>query len=259
MQGKPEIRPEEVNDFDMDSIMAAQAEEQLEKKVIAEIDRYRRMDEWSGSFQNVYSRAALHCQMRLMQAKILDSNPMQFLPYTRAGNYDPLRSDAFECLAELNLFTSPGLLKWFTFNMSTDTSSWLRHRLHDIFGRALAPLAFGQAPKNEVAVPGGGLVIEQESSTEVRQADLARRQTVPGAIEGLKKEMSGNQDLKESLWAACNSPYIGILELAEFNDLCRVLYDPITSVMVRLKYPRYWKVQHQGKVSAAKCVQGLQC
>lgn len=133
--------------------------------------------------------------------------------------------------------------------MSCDNSLWLRRRLHTAFGRALAPIAFfGMGPKEEPSTQADGLVIEQEGSTEVRQADLARRQTVTGALEALKTEVSGNVTLKESLWAACNSPSIGILELSEFVDLCKVLYDPVTSTMVSLKYPRYWKVQHLGRV-----------
>lgn len=146
----------------------------------------------------------------------------------------------------MDLFSSIELLRWFIFTMSSDSSAWLRRRLHNIFGRALAPVAFGRGPV-EPAPQNDGLIIEQESSTEVRQADLARRQTVPGAMEGLRKELSGDQILKESLWAACNSPCIGLLELSEFTDLCRILYEPIRSVPVALPYPRYWKVKHLGK------------
>ncbi|KKK17420.1 hypothetical protein ARAM_004788 [Aspergillus rambellii] len=247
MLGRVESRSDDLDDFDMDRVLETQAEEQLEKNAVAEIDRYRRMDEWSSSFQNVYSRAALHCQMQLMQAKISEVDVMQFLPYTRAGTYDLLRLDAFECLVELDVFKGPELLKWFIFTMSNDSSQWLRRQLHNLFGKALAPVAFGRASTHELSTEADGLIIEQESTTEVRQADLARRQTVTGALAALKTEISGDQAFKESLWAACNSPCIGILELSEFTDLCKVLYDPITSRPVSLKYPRYWGVKHLGK------------
>lgn len=249
MLGKVESRSADMDEFDMERMLEAQAEEELDKAAIAEIDRYRRMDEWSSSFQNVYSRAALHCQRQFMQAKILDLDIMQFLPYTRAGTYDLLRADAFEGLVELDMFRSPELLRWFLFTMSSDSSLWFRRRLHDLFGKALAPVAFGREPEKGASANMDSLIIEQESSTEIRQAELARKQTVTGAIEALKKEISGDQAFKECLWAACNSPGIGILELSEFADLCRILYDPITSVMVSLKYPRYWKAKHLGKVN----------
>ncbi|KAE8392251.1 hypothetical protein BDV23DRAFT_56310 [Aspergillus alliaceus] len=247
MLGKVESRSDELDDFDMERVLESQAEEKLEKDAIAEIDRYRRMDEWSSSYQNIYSRSALRCQIQLMQAKITELDIMQFLPYTRAGTYDLLRLEAFECLVETDIFQSPELLRWFIFTMSSDSSSWLRRRLHYLFGKALAPVAFGRESNTKAQASGDGLIIEQESSTEVRQADLARRQTVTGAIEALKVELKGDQVLKESLWAACNSPHIGILELSEFADLCRSLYEATTSVKVALKYPRYWQVKHLGK------------
>lgn len=249
MLGKSENRHEDLDNFDMERVLETQAEEQLGQDALAEIDRYRRMDEWSSSYQNVYSRAALRCQMQLMQANILEFDFMQFLPYTRAGTYDLLRLDAFECLVEMDLFSSPELLKWFVFTMSSDSSAGLRRQLHGLFGKALAPVAFGRGPVNEQPAQADGLIIEQESSTEVRQADLARRQTVPGAMQALRKEVAGDQTLKDSLWAACNAPSIGLLELSEFTDLCRVLYDPVTTVKVSLRYPRYWKVKHLGRVS----------
>lgn len=232
----------------MEAVLEAQAEEQLEKDAMAEIDRYRRMDEWSSSFQNVYSRAALHCQMQLMQAKITEADVMQFLPYTRVGTYDLLRLDAFECLVELDIFKFPELLRWYVFTMSNDPSIWFRWRLHALFGRALAPVAFGRRIVNEPSTEPDGLIIEQESSTEVRQADLARRQTVSGALAALKQEISNDSLVKECLWAACNSPITSVLELSEFVDLCRVIYDPITTKKVALKFPRYWGVKHLGRV-----------
>lgn len=248
MLGRVEARTDELNNFDMEALLELQAEEQLEKDAVAEIDRYRRMDEWSSSFQNLYSRAALYCQVQLMQAQIAEADVLQFLPYTRVGTYDLLRLDAFGCLVELDLFSSPELLRWFVFTMSNDSSVWLRWKLHGLFGKALAPVAFGRNVVKEPKAAADGLIIEQESSTEVRQADLARRQTVSGALAALKAELSGDQILKECLWAACCSPVISVLELSELTDLCRVIYDPITSKKVILKYPKYWGVKHLGKV-----------
>ena len=140
MLGKIETRQEDMDDFDMERVLQAQAEEQLEQDAVAEIDRYRRMDEWSSSYQNVYSRAALQCQTQLMKANILGFDFMQFLPYTRAGTYDLLRLDAFECLVEMDMFKSPELVKWFIFTMSTDSSAGLRRRLHVAVDQLMNPL-----------------------------------------------------------------------------------------------------------------------
>lgn len=246
MLGRSEPRPDdELDHFDMERVLEVQAEEQLEKDAVAEIDRYRRMDEWSSSFQNLYSRAALQCQMEMMQAKIQPLDPMRFIPYTRSGTYDLLRLQAFECLVELDVSKGSELLRWLIFTMSSDSSALIRRRCQALLGQALAQIAFGR-PQEEETNQAGGLIIEQESSTEVRQADLARRQTVPGAIEALKQEVFGDTSFKEYLWAACNSASIGLLELSQLLDICRILFDPRTSRVARLKYPRFWKVEHLG-------------
>lgn len=246
MLGRNEPRPdEELTHFDMERVLESQAEEQLEKDTIAEFDRYRRMDEWSSSFQNLYARAALHCQMQLMQASMQDLDLMLFIPYTRAGTYDLLRLQAFECLVELDISQSPELLRWLIYTMTSDSSAYVRHHSQRLFGRALAQIAFGR-PQQTEPTQTDGLIIEQESSTEVRQADIARRQTIPGAIEALKREIGGDASWRDYMWSACNAMSIGVLELAELVDICRVLFDPVTSKIARLRYPRYWKVQNMG-------------
>lgn len=244
--GRNESRPDdELTHFDMERVLQSQAEEELEKDAVAEFDRYRRMDEWSGSFQNLYSRAALHSQVQMMQAKIQNMDLMQFIPYTRSGTYDLLRLQAFECLVDLDISQQPELMRWLTFTMTSDSSAYVRHHCQRLFGRALAQIAFGH-PQQSENTQVGGLIIEQESSTEVRQADLARRQTVPGAIEALKRDVSSDTSLKEQLWAACNAHSIGVVEIAEICDLCHVMYDPIRSKMVKLKLPRYWNMRNLG-------------
>ncbi|CAG8093483.1 unnamed protein product [Penicillium olsonii] len=246
MLGRTEARAEEELDhFDMERVLQAQAEEQLDKDAIAEFDRYRRMDEWSSSFQNLYSRAALHCQAQLMQAKMLDVDLMRFIPYTRAGTYDLLRMQAFQCLVDLDISQHSELLRWLMFTLSADSSAWIRHQGLCLFGQTLAQIAFGR-PQQQEASLNDGLIIEQESTTDIRRDDIARRKTIPGAIEALKRELSGDASFKEYMWAACNSPVMGLLELSELTDLCRVLYNVSTSKFVRLKLPRYWNVQNMG-------------
>ncbi|KAJ5328853.1 hypothetical protein N7452_009243 [Penicillium brevicompactum] len=233
MLGRSESRTdEELDHFDMERVLETQAEEQLDKDAIAEFDRYRRMDEWSSSFQNLYSRAALQCQAQLMQAKMLDMDLMRFIPYTRAGTYDLLRMDAFQCLVDLDISQSPDLLRWLMFTFSADSSAWIRHQGLRLFGQTLAQIAFGR-PQQQEASLNDGLIIEQESTTDIRRDDIARRKTIPGAIEALKRELSSDTAFREYMWAACNSPAMGLLELSELTDLCRVLYDNLGHGKVR--------------------------
>ncbi|KAF3482079.1 transcription initiation factor TFIId 127kD subunit [Arthroderma uncinatum] len=233
-------------DFDINREIERQAEDQLDKDCIAEIDRYRRIDEWAGSFKNIFSRTSLECQKRLMKANVLDIDLVQLVQYTRAGILEELRLKAFEMLLEFRLFEHPELITWFIYNMSADPSPWIRRNLYRLFGEALATIAFGTEAEPSGSLINDSLVIEQESSTEARQLQLARRQTVPGALDALKQELGANKALKEALWAACNSPRTSLVELCDFVYLVGALYHPVDHAMVKLKYPRYWKTQHLG-------------
>ncbi|EEP76699.1 predicted protein [Uncinocarpus reesii 1704] len=241
-------------DFDINRELGRQAENQLYLDCIAEIDRYKRMDEWTSSFQNLYSRTAIDCQRRLMKGKVLDVDVAQFLPYARVGTFDLLRLDAFRILLDLDIFQRPEILKWFVYTMSMDASTWMRRQLHRAFGIVLASVAFGEDDKFAETSPSGLLVVEQESTTDTRRVKLERKQTVPGAIEALRQELSDNMVLKEAVWAGCNSPCIGLVELNDFLYLCTILYKPVNQMIVTLKYPKYWKAEHlgSGKVKFSK-------
>ncbi|KAF3898867.1 Transcription initiation factor TFIID subunit [Trichophyton interdigitale] len=242
--GRRESRSDDGN-FDINKEIERQAEEQLDKDCIAEIDRYRRIDEWAGSFRNIFSRTSLDCQKRLMKARMLDVDIVQFAQYTRAGILEELRLKAFEILLEFKLFEHPELITWYIYNMSADPSPWIRRNLYRMFGEALGAIAFGTESETSGSLDSS-LVIEQESSTEARQVQLARRQTVPGALDALKQELGSNKTLKEALWAACNSPRASLVELCDFIYAVGALYHPAERALVRLKYPRYWKTQHLG-------------
>ncbi|KZF26135.1 hypothetical protein L228DRAFT_242553 [Xylona heveae TC161] len=222
-------------------------EEKFKRDVVDEIERYRRMDEWISSYQNIYSTTALECKQRLAAAKIIDANPADYIQYVRYGTYDPLRLHAFNCLIQLGALKNAAVLQYFFFVLGSDPSPYVRENLVHLFGRALALIAIGETSQTQEKPQTDGLVIEQESSTEARQAELARTQTVPGALAALKTELGGSTTLQEALWHAITSPVVGLFEIRELLDLCAILYEPRTSLVVVLKYPRYWGVQHLGK------------
>lgn len=55
-----------------------------------------------------------------------------------------------------------------------------------------------------------------------------------------------------NVWRGRSSD-IGLFELRDLLDLCSLLYEPKTSLVVRLRYPRYWRCQHLGKVGLSFC------
>ena len=206
------------------------------------------MDEWIPSYQNLYSITALECKLRLAQGKVIPIRVTDFLQYTRQSTFDPLRLAAFENMIELGLLKNDAVLEWFLTVLGSDPSPFVRERMHRLLGRGLAIIAIGEGPSKDVAPQQNSLIIEQESSTESRQADLARKQSVNGALTALKQEVGSNAVLKRALWEAVTSPVITLFEIRNLLDICSLLYEPITSMIIALKYPRYWKVENLGHV-----------
>ncbi len=238
-----------MDEMDLDVLDRRDRDRQLEKDCLDVIDRYRRMDEWAGSYQNLYSRTALDCQRQLADHKIGTVGATHFLQYTRPGNYDMLRKTAFNILIQPAVFQNAAILRYVIFCMSGDPSPWIRAALRESFGKILAIIAIGDHLQTQQAETTDDLVIEHESNAEIQQAQAARKRVVETALAALKDEIGNSNDLKASLWAAVKSHILSIEELQAMLDFCKMLYDPVDSFIFIGKYPRYWKVENMGKVS----------
>lgn len=238
-----------VDEMDLDVLDRRDRDRQQEKDCLDIIDRYRRMDEWAGSYQNIFSRTALDCQRQLSDSKIGTAGPMHFLQYTRPGNYDMLRQTAFHNLIQPSIFQNASVLRYVTFCMSWDPSPWIRANLRMSFGKVLALIAIGDHLKSQQVEATDDLVIEHDTATENQQAQAARKRVVETALAALKDELGENDELKRSLWATVDSYILSLEEIQVMLDFCRMLYDPVDSFKVKLRIPRYWRLQHMGKVS----------
>ena len=217
---------------------------------LEEIDRYRRIDEWIPSYKNVLSRMALDCKFQLSQAGATDLILTDFLQYTRDGTADDLRLNAFANLIKIGILDRGSIFRWFLLVLGTDPSPYIRENMLRHLGQLLGSVAIGEGSKSSEAIKAeqDGLTIEQETTTESRKAELERKQTVPGALQALRDELSGNEGLKKGLWAAVTSPSISLREMADMLQICALLYRAETSLVIVLKYPKYWKCTHTGKV-----------
>ena len=220
------------------------------KACLEEIDRYRRLDQWIPSYHNTLSIAALECQTKFVKAGLARIKLADFLQYTQNECFDDLRIGAFGGLLELGMFRNDDILRWFLFVLGTDPSPYSREHMLRLFGKTLGSIAIGEVHMTATAsVPQqDGLIIEQESSTEARRADLARTQTIVGAVAALKEELRGSVVLKQALWEAIESPVLTLREIGELLLICQNLYTPETSMLVVLRYPRFMKYSRLIKV-----------
>ncbi|MCJ1284983.1 hypothetical protein MMC26_004320 [Xylographa opegraphella] len=219
---------------------------------LEEIDRYRRIDEWIPSYHNILSTTALECKRRLMTSGGIPTRAADFLQYTQDGCYSDLRVTAFSCLVELGLTRNDHVLRWFLFVLGTDPSPYVRERLLHLFGKSLGLTAVGEIsqPTPASAAPQStALIVEQESSTQARQDDLARRKTITGALAALRTDIAANTTLQSSLWQAISSPTLTLPQLGALLEICSLLYEPRTSILIVLKYPRYWKCRSHGRTT----------
>jgi transcription initiation factor TFIID subunit 2 len=257
-----------LNDIDEDD------EEDIEPKqfqngVIEELDRYRRMDEWTDSYHNIYTITVLDCKQRLMKGKIIPLDPLGFAKYLHDGTSDYVRIKAFEALIDLGFLTNNSVAALLLNVLSTDPSPYVRSHLFEVFCLGLAMVAFGEDKPHDPLSPapvanggnaGGdidmtiegeadsGLIVEQEVSLEARKAQIARTTSIEGALGALKAELKGNAVLKEAIWDAIKSTLINFREQSDLLDICGILYDAVESLVIKLRLPRYWKVENLGKV-----------
>ena len=242
-----------LNQYDEDDVEF----KQFIEKTIEELDRYRRMDEWTCSFQNIWTTTALECKMRLMRARVIPAAPLEFLQYLQDDNLDLVRIKAFECLVELDMLAKPPILKLMLSILSTDRSPFVRDRLFKAFCRGVAAIAFGDSKVTEKpAAPDlsmedeGGLIVEQgEAVTAARQAKQARRQDISAALVGLREEVKGHPDLQAGLWKTFESMALGLQEKRQVLELCQAMFEPEDAILVTLPYPRVWKATRAPKVN----------
>lgn len=206
----------------------------FQKKAINEIERYKHIDEWIASFQNIYSITALDCLVKLASANLVKLKLVDFLQYTRPGNADPLRLKAFECLLGLTDLKNDAILRYFLYSVSHDPSPYMRDQIWHIFGKGLGRVAIGEQRFEASLDAMNGLIVEQEGSTEIRQAELARKRTIPGALAALKQELGASKALEEAIWSAVK--YVVLLFR---HRLCLTNFVDLQSHL-RLRCPGSW-------------------
>lgn len=248
------------------------------KAVVDELDRYRRNDEWIDSYHNSFTVTVLESKQRLMKAKVIPTDAVEFAQYLHDGSSEYVRIKAFAALIELGFLTNNSVACLLLNCASTDPSPYVRRHLFEIFCVGIAAIAFGHDKKAEPAKPktngvatmngdddivmsgtgaalagaeagDGGLIIEEDATrdAEARAAHIARTKTLDGALAALKVELKDNEELKQAIWKAVKSPVIGFAEQLDILDICQVIYTAVESLTVKLAYPKYWRVTHLGK------------
>lgn len=189
----------------MDFDLAKQASEaRLKREALAEIERMRRIDEWIPSYRNVHTRAALRGLVDLMQMKIIPRRTTSFLPYTRPGNHDEVRLEAFDHLLNLGMMTNDAFIQYIFSSLSNEPSAYFRDRMWRRIHRGLASIALGDTKFEEAngEVEMDGLILDSGASMIASRADAMDRSTVDGALKAMRIQLGNNEALEGAIMDA---------------------------------------------------------
>jgi len=248
--------PKTLNSEDVDDAEASadNKDERFKDEALKELDRFRNSDEWTPTYQNIGTIVAITSLERISATNASTSEIRDILAYTRPEHAENVRVHAFQSLVNLKLIYKPALLKYLFNVLAEDPSPFIRENLMRVLGHALGMLAIGddepvQTLKPDISMEGG-LVLEQDVSTDARQQDLARKSTPEGSLIALQQELAGNSVFKDSLWTAILSMNLSITEVNALVDIAAFLFEPskgLGTLMLTLPLPRAWRVNHLGR------------
>ncbi|KAK6430619.1 Transcription initiation factor TFIID subunit 2 [Oleoguttula sp. CCFEE 5521] len=239
----------EFGDHDPVPIDEVDRDADFEQEAFAEIERYRRIDEWISSYQNIYSTTAIECLQMLTKAGIVKDKVKELLSYTRAENAENVRIAAFECLTEIGTTRKMTMMAYLLRSLEESHSPAFRARLLACFGVALGHIAIGDDDDETDGVNGaadGGLIVEQAMSSEARHLALTRKLSPDGALKALKLALQGELVFADALWSAATSDTLSVDEVAAVADIAALVFEPRTSLTLSLKLPRKYHATNLG-------------
>jgi transcription initiation factor TFIID subunit 2 len=232
-----------------EDLLAESEEHDFRTKALDELQRHLRLDEWIPTFQNVYTRTVLDCEVKLIKNRVNPLKAADFLQYTQAGNADNVRLKAWECLVHLGIFSMKNsVVRYFIHNMHSDPSPYFRSQMLRIFETAVGQMAVGEAyvPEDPKESEQGAPLIEDAAVTHARTiervARLARRK-LDGAIQGLKVDFQNNETLQQSLEEALGSKVMSVGDVSDLLNFVDLVVEPVDELKVKLMYPWYYKVE----------------
>ncbi|KAI0384087.1 hypothetical protein F5Y04DRAFT_248942 [Hypomontagnella monticulosa] len=249
------------DDVDEDEVMGEAPDsepDEFRDLVVEEIERFRRMDEYSPSWQNCFTTATLEAYCILMKAEIIPKNASLFVEYLQDQNYDLVRIKACECLIDVGILDNPVCVRFILFLISTDPSPFVRDRMFKALCRGFGSIAIGENEEPEKQAPRqpaeDGLIVEQNDGIiEARKKAKARKEDLSVALAALREKTTDDENLQEAIWNAIDSSVLTIAERINILELCSVLFEEDQSLLLKFKYPTYWTVE-RGEKNRHKCL-----
>lgn len=244
----------------------SEEERQFLEEALEQIERVLRRDEWTNSYQNVWTIAGLDAKQRLMKAEVIPKRYPDFAQYLLDGTLDLIRIKAFDALVDLGALMDHTFFTFFLYCLTTDRSPYVRKQLIQSMARGLAAIAFGEhsrVVKDEPAADDADpLLLIQDSAEEVeaRKQMFARRENIDAALKALRKEMEetyakDDRHFSTAMRKALDHPALGRDEVESLLDLAAMMFEEARSWILTLNLPKAWKVERPvQKLSDRVCI-----
>jgi transcription initiation factor TFIID subunit 2 len=139
-----------------------------------------------------------------MQLKIIPKRTTSFLPYTRPGNHDEVRLEAFDHLINLGMMANNSFIQYIFSSLASEPSAYFRDRLWRRIHRGLASIALGETKigrKQDGDVEMNGFTIDTGETLASRN-EAMERSTVEGALKWMKSQLGENKTLEGAIMNA---------------------------------------------------------
>lgn len=225
------------------------------EEAMEQIERVLRRDEWTNSYQNVWTIAGLDAKQRLMKAEVIPKSYSEFGQYLLDGTRDLIRIKCFEALVDLGALMDPTFFTFLLYALMTDKSPFVRNKLIQAVASGLAAIAFGEhtkVVKNEASLEEAedALLLVQDSAQEIeaRKEMFARKENLDAALKALRKEMdetySGDErHYSTAMRKALDHVSLGRSEVDNLLDLAAMMFEEAGSWVLTLALPKAWRAE----------------
>lgn len=207
-------------------------------KVVGELFRLQKMDRWVVSYQNVIEVTCIQQSIRMALAGVRKVSLEELLYMTLDKYPMEARVEAFSGILGLGGLKDKSVLQYFVKVCLLNFERPLyRSKLVEALVRAVSEVALHGVSTVDNTVGVSRIIIDDGNAAMKSKRDDIARASVKGAIEILRRDFSGDEGLRETMWELLHTSLVGLHERRSIFCLCRVLFKEVDSYMAKVPVP----------------------
>lgn len=227
-------------------------------KVLLELDRYLRMDEWIPSYHKHVTVVILAEKTKMAIHGLIDLSFEDLLAFTLPEHYDEIRVVAIDGLLRLGGLKNASVLKYIFQMLELDSSHYVKRqiveRLVACVGEAgvhgisssvddeeFEPTVEEEEQEQELGADGKRDVIIIEEATNNQfsaRKEALDRTTYRGIVKLLRRDFGKGVGLQHEIWRGLHSMLVSVEAKKALFDVASVVFEPSSQMIIRLPVPR---------------------